>query len=342
MRSMKSAVAILAALILFISGCSDKSGQEGLPGQESAGGSTEGGKMVVTVNGREVLEDEVAQEVGRLLSQLSGRVDPTQLESMREMVRQQAVNNMINRLLLEMEAEKANIEVTDEQIATRVDQIKSGFTSEETFVDQLASSGLTEAGFLQEVELAMRIEKLLEEHTSSLGMTEDKEAREFYDENIERFKQAEQVKASHILIPVEEADTEETKAEKKQKLEGILAEVRGGADFAALAQEHSSCPSKTRGGDLGFFPRGQMVGEFENAAFALEVGQVSDVVETQFGYHIIKLTDKKAASTVPFDDSRADIVSFLDGQKQQQAVASYIDSLRAVATIQYADTSSTQ
>ena len=339
---MKFAVPILAALILFITGCSDKGGQEELPGQESAGGSTEGGKMVVTVNGREVLEDQVAQEVGRLLSQLSGRVDPQQLESMKDMIRQQAVNNMINRMLLEQEAEKAKIDVTGEQIKERVDQVKGGFPTEEAFADQLNASGLTEAGFLQEVELAMKIEKLLEEKTSSLGQTEDQEVREFYNENLDRFKQAEQVQASHILIPLEEADTEETKVEKKKKLEGILEEVRSGADFAALAQEHSSCPSKTRGGDLGFFPRGQMVGAFEETAFSLEVGKVSGVVETQFGYHIIKLTDKKAASTVPFDESKAEISAFLDNQKQQQAVASYIDSLRTVATIQYPDTSSTQ
>ena len=114
------------------------------------------------------------------------------------------------------------------------------------------------------------------------------------------------------------------------------------ADFASMAQEHSSCPSKTRGGDLGFFPRGQMVGEFEEVAFALDVGQISDVVETKFGFHIITVTDKKAASTVPFDQSKADITAFLDNQKEQQAVASYIDSLRSIATIQYADTSSTQ
>ena len=336
MRSMKSAVTILVALILLISGCSDKDGQE------SAGSSTDGGTMVVTVNGREVLEDQVAQEVGRLHSQFSGRVPPQQLESMMDMIRQQAVDNMINRMLLEQQAERAKIEITDEQITARVAQVKGGFSSEEAFTEQLAASGLTEAGFMQEVELAIRIEKLLEEHTSSLDKTGEQEAREFYDQNIERFKQAEQVKASHILIPVEEADTEEMKAEKKQKLEGLLDQVKGGADFAALAQEHSSCPSKARGGDLGFFPRGQMVGEFDEAVFALEVGQVSDVVETQFGYHIIKLTDRKATSTGPFDEAKTEIAAFLDNQKQQQAIAAYIDSLRSVATIQYPDTSSAQ
>jgi peptidyl-prolyl cis-trans isomerase C len=340
MRSILSAVIVSVALVLFVSGCSDKGGQEGLPGGESAGGSTEGGKMVVTVNGREVLEEQVAQEVSRLLSQLSGRVDPQQLESMRDMIRQQAVDNMINRMLLEQEAEKNKIEVTDEQISERVAQVKGGFSSDEAFTEQLAASGLTEAGFLQEVELAISIEKLLDERTSGLSSTDEAEARSFYDENVDRFKQAEQVRASHILLPAEEADGEAQKTEKRQKLEGILAEARGGADFAELAKEHSSCPSKARGGDLGFFPRGQMVKEFEDAAFVLKVGQISDVVETQFGYHIIKLTDKKAASTVPFDETKSEIIGFLESQKQQKAVASYIDSLRTAASIQYPDTSS--
>jgi peptidyl-prolyl cis-trans isomerase C len=333
---------MLAALFVLVAGCSDKGEQEGLPGQESAIGSEEGGKMAVMVNGREILEEEVSKEVGRLLSQLSGRIDPQQLESMKGMIRQQAVDNIINRMLLEQEAEKAKVEVTQEEIDARAGQVKGGFSTPEAFNEQLAATGLTEAGFMQEVELAIRIEKLLEQKTSVLEKTGDDEARGFYDENIERFKQAEQVEASHILLRIEETDTDAVKAEKKQKIEDLLVQARGGADFAELAREHSDCPSKTRDGELGLFPRGQMVGEFEDAAFSLEVGQISEVVETQFGYHIIKLTDRKAASTVPFDDSKPDIIAFMDNQKQQQAVASFIDSLRADATILYPDTSSAQ
>lgn len=324
---------VIAAFLLPTLGCSGEKGEEG-----SAGESTEGGALVVTVNGREVYENEIAQEENRIRTQLSGRVPMQQLESMGDVIKQQAVNNMINRVLLELAADREGIKITDEDVQERADQVKSGFGTEEVFKQQLEASGLTEAGFQQEVELALRIETLLDQQTADVEETNDEAVREFYDTNIDRFKKPEQVQASHVLIPHEESDGEPEKTAKKAKIDSLLTEIKGGADFALIAGEHSSCPSKTRGGDLGFFGKGQMVKEFEEAAFGMSVGDVSGVVETQFGYHIIKVTGRQEASTVPFEEAKADIVAYLDGQTKQQAVGAYIDSLRTDATIVYPDT----
>ncbi len=328
---------VIAALVLPSLGCSGDKGEEG-----SAVGSMEGGALVVTVNGRELYENEIEQEVGRIRAQLAGRVPMQQLEGMGEVIRQQAVNNMINRVLLEQAADRQNVEIPEEQVKERADQVKSGFGTDEAFKEQLEASGLTEAGFEQEVELALRIESLLDGQTNELEATDESDVRDFYDTNIEQFKKPEQVQASHILIPFEEADGEAEKAAKREKMDSLLTEIRSGADFAELARENSSCPSKTRGGDLGFFGRGQMVKEFEDAAFGMGVGDVSDIVETQFGYHIIKVTGHQDASTVPFDDAKGDILAYMDGQRKQQAVSNYIDSLRNDASIVYPDSAATE
>jgi len=149
MRSRILILMVIAALVLPSLGCSGEKGENG-----SAGGSTERGALVVTVNGREVYENEIEQEAARIRTQLSGRVPMQQLESMSEVIQQQAVNNMINRMLLEQAADRARIEIPEKDVEERADQVKSGFGSEEVFKEQLEGSGLTEAGFQQEIELA--------------------------------------------------------------------------------------------------------------------------------------------------------------------------------------------
>jgi len=163
------------------------------------------------------------------------------------------------------------------------------------------------------------------------------DAKKYYDENSQRFETPEQIRASHILIQPEltGADPNEAKAKARVKTEDLLKQLKEGADFAELAKANSSCPSAPKGGDLGFFPRGQAPAEFDNAAFALEVGQMTDVVETEYGFHIIKVTDHKDSGTTSFDEAKDDIIEQLTQQKQLEFAGAYIDSLKADAKIAY-------
>ena len=162
----------------------------------------------------------------------------------------------------------------------------------------------------------------------------DKEIRTYYDSNLDRFKQSEQVKASHILIPVDPKADDAEKAKARKQIETIQKKVKKGEDFEALAKEHSGCPSNTKGGDLGYFGQGQMVKPFEEAAFALEPGQVSDIVETRFGYHLIKVTDKKPAMTVPFEEVKEGISGHLKQQQVRAKVLAYVEDLRGKAKVE--------
>ncbi len=162
----------------------------------------------------------------------------------------------------------------------------------------------------------------------------EKESKAFYDVHPEFFKQPEKVKASHILIKLDPNAEESKKASAKEKIENIQKKLKEGKDFAALAREFSEGPSKDSGGELGFFARGQMVPPFEDAAFSLKTGEVSDLVVTRFGYHLIKVTEKPAAQTIKFEDAKEKIVQHLKQEGTKKELQSYIENLRKTASIE--------
>ena len=143
--------------------------------------------------------------------------------------------------------------------------------------------------------------------------------------------QPEAMRASHILL---KADTPEAKAAAKTKAGDLLTQIKGGADFAALAKQHSNDGSAPNGGDLGFFPRGQMVKPFEEAAFALKAGEISPIVETEFGYHIIKGAEHRDARTVPLAEVSDRIAQALRQQKQQALAQEYVQSLKTKGKVE--------
>ncbi|MBN2260447.1 MAG: peptidylprolyl isomerase [Clostridiales bacterium] len=157
----------------------------------------------------------------------------------------------------------------------------------------------------------MKIRQLFESIEAS-----EEEMKKYYEDHKPNFKNSAQVKASHILVKT------------KEEAESILKKIDEGNNFENLAMEKSTCPSKERGGDLGYFGQGQMVPEFENAAFSLNIGEVSGLVQTQFGYHIIKLTDKKEASESSFDEVKMRIEHDIITMKQSQAYQDTINGLR--------------
>ena len=171
----------------------------------------------------------------------------------------------------------------------------------------------------------------------ALAKPTDEEIQKFYDENKEGFAQGESVTASHILIKVDPTDDDAAKAAKRARIEDLRKQALEGADFAELAKANSDCPSASSGGDLGTFGKGQMVPEFEDAAFSQPTGSVGEVVETQFGFHIIKVTDHQQAKATDFSEVKERISDILYSQKQQDAVKEYVDGLRKQADVQRFD-----
>ena len=244
------------------------------------------------------------------------------------------LETMINEELLFQESRKKGIKVEPEAIAADLKRIKKGFATDADFKKLIAESGLTEAELQSDIERGHVINKLIDDQIAALVVIPDQEIKTFYDTHPNSFKKPEQVRASHILIKIDSKAEPSVKDEKKAELQKIQKRLKGGEDFAVLAKEFSECPSNIKGGDLGYFGRGNMVKPFEDVAFKLKTGEVSDIVETRFGYHLIKVVDKKPESVVGYEDVKDKIGQYLKQEKTGKELKGYIDKLRKKAVIE--------
>jgi len=241
----------------------------------------------------------------------------------------------VDESLLGEQFSAKKIKITDEQAQERIKEMAA--ERNQTLEDvekEIVAFGMTMADLREQISKQLAVEELLAVEMKEKADVSEQEAKDFYDSNPQFFSQPEMVRASHILVKTEGLD-EAGKAEAKKKLEGILKQVKDGKDFAELAKANSDCPSKKDGGDLDFFRKEQMVKPFSDAAFASKVGQVSDIVETQFGYHIIKVTDRKEAKTEKFDEAKGQIVNYLKKNKQSKFWMEYIKGLKDKAKIEW-------
>lgn len=293
------------------------------------------GDTAVTVNGTVITEGQVDADFKKMAS----RMPPQYLEQNRERIRQQVLDQMITMHLLDEKIKAAGIVVTAEEVNEQINQIAAQQKmSLDDFKKMLLTRGMNFDEWKQQMQFERRVQfqKLFEsEFASQLSVT-DSDANNYYTANITRYQTTEQVKASHILIkPDPNADPNEGKTKALAKAQDLLKQIKDGGDFAALAKAHSSCPSSAKGGDLGFFGKGRMVPPFDKAAFALKLNEVSDVVETRFGYHIIKATDHTEASTKTFAEAKEEIMQTLKQRKQGELAQKYVASLKAQAKIVY-------
>jgi peptidyl-prolyl cis-trans isomerase C len=246
----------------------------------------------------------------------------------------QAVEQLISAELLYQAGVKLEFKNMDKEIDVKLAQGKARFKDEQDFKKAMKDLEMDETALREYTRRDLLISHFIETTFVPKIAVSETEIRAFYDNNPDKFKRDETVKASHILIGVDSKASADDKKNAREKAEKLRKELVGGADFATLAKGNSTCPSSQQGGDLGFFGKGQMVPAFEKAAFALKPGEISDVVETQFGYHIIKLTERKPAVTTDFKDVKAKIEEFLKGQKINEAVQKYLADTRKSAKVE--------
>ena len=244
------------------------------------------------------------------------------------------LDRIITFTVLEQEAKTRSISVSDAEVDARIGEMKQPYPSEETFQKALAARNMTLERLRSDTRNGMIVDKLLQSEVGNVPGASDNEAKEFYAKNPDKFTQGESVRASHILVKVDDKADPATKKKARAKIDGVLKRAKSGEDFGQLAKANSDDGSAQQGGDLNYFTRGQMVPAFEQAAFALKPGQVSDVVTTQFGYHIIKVTDHKAAGTVPLEQVNDRVKQFLTEQKKQQKADEFITGLKQKSKIE--------
>ena len=292
-------------------------------------------EVLVRVNGDEITRGEIQEVMEAAVRQMAGQVPPQQLQQMQAQMYQRIRDDLITKKLLDAAMADANIEVTDAELAEAIEEIRGSVPPGQDLETALTTAGSSMDELTENVRQQLSTRKFLESKTAGIADATEAESREFYDSNPDRFQQPESVSASHILLRVTEADSEDAKAVKKAKLEQMRADILAGTtSFEDAAASGSDCPSKAQGGSLGTFGKGQMVPEFEVAAFTQEIDEVGDIVETQFGYHIIKVSDRTDAGVVDYEEAKEQISTFVTNQKKQQAVTDYIISLRDSATIE--------
>jgi peptidyl-prolyl cis-trans isomerase C len=248
------------------------------------------------------------------------------------------LDNLITIEVLYQESEKKGIKVDPKRVEQQFDMLVKRYPDKEKFKEFLAQWDISEEKIKKNIKRHTAIQDLIKTSVTDKIKVNNKEVKKFYDANPEKFKSPEEVKASHILIkldPKKASDTE--KATAKKKLVTVKDRLAKGEDFGKLAKELSEGPSNKTGGDLGYFSRGQMVKPFEEAAFALKKGNVSDIVETQFGYHLIKVFDKKPAKMLTFKEVKDRLTDQLKQQEAQQKAVAYIEKLKSEAKIERKD-----
>ncbi|WP_219834952.1 peptidylprolyl isomerase [Paenibacillus sp. R14(2021)] len=231
---------------------------------------------------------------------------------------EQMMNNLIQEELVKQEAQKKGIVITDKEVDAEITKIKKRFPSEADFEAALQQSGITLEDLKKQIPMQLRIFKLLEPRVK----VTDEEVKKYFEQNKETFGQPEQVRASHILVST------------KVEADDIMKQLKAGADFAKLAKERSiDVGSKNAGGDLGFFGKGEMVPEFEKAAFSLKVGELSEPIKTEYGYHIIKVTGHKEAKIATLEEKKAEIRDLILQQKVTELSAAWLEELKSKAQI---------
>jgi parvulin-like peptidyl-prolyl isomerase len=254
--------------------------------------------------------------------------NPTAYKNMKR----KALDQLIDREILWQEAQRRKILVREEEVKESIRDMEGKFKDRETYLRRVGAMGFSEESYAAYVRQNISIDRLMEKGVEAPPVTEA-EMEKFYAENPDKFMRPDAARARHILIQAAPGEAEAREAARRRAAE-LLAKIRGGADFAALAREHSEDSSAQAGGDLGWFPRRQMVKPFEDAVFALEPGQISDIVETEFGLHIIKLEAKQAGEKVALAEVKDKVRSYLEGVKRGEAGQKLLERLRSEAKIE--------
>ena len=345
MKGKKLLVTLAVSAVLF-AGCGLKSGE-----------------TIITVNDTKITQGQFDEMLDKqanngMVKALGIDVKSDKNSFIYLLLKERVTNELIVKALLEQEMAKRGIEVSNKDVDDAIKEIIDKLGSKDQLDTMLKDNGISASQFRKDLKEEVKMKKLAKELGSS--SVSDAEAKKFYNQNLDKFKRPERVRASHILISVNPEEiteivksdaknkslddnaikakvNEEIKA-KEAKVNQLLAEVKKDpSKFAKIAKENSEdTNSAIKGGDLGFFNAKEMVPEFSKAAFSMKPNTISDKpVKTQYGYHIIMVTDRAAASVTPFEKAKPDIKGYLENQKQLELLDNLTESLKKNAKIEY-------
>jgi peptidyl-prolyl cis-trans isomerase C len=291
-------------------------------------------EAVAKVNDKAITRRQLGEVMAndlRMLAQRGTQLTPDQQLG----YERQVLGKLIEQELLIQAAGKTQVADADQKVEEQIARIKASFPDPKMFDDQLQKMGRSIEQVRKDVRQMLAVQAFVETEFASKVKIADDQIKAFYDEHPDYFSKPAQIRASHILVSVPEGATDEVKKTKRAAIDKARERVTTGKeDFAKVAAEISECPSKQKGGDLEFFAKGQMVPEFDQAAFALKSDEISPVVTTQFGFHVIKKTGESAPEKRPLDAMKESIEKFLKKQQVDKQLGQFIEEQKKTAKVE--------
>ena len=282
------------------------------------------------VNGVEISGDAVQFELDRLVRFYMGHgMSMEEVKQNLPKLEEKALEQAIGAKLLLDRSEQLDVPVTAADVDAEVQRVVMQVGGEENFKKALEAQGITEIAFRKELEKGAKVNKLVEQACAGVPDPTEDEVAQFFEAHKAEFVTPPQVLCQHILV-------KGTSSEAFEKIRAIRERiVKDGADFAEEAKKNSDCPSGQEGGSLGWFGRGMMVPEFDKVAFEMKKGEVSDIVTTQFGYHIIYKADEKGGGAQTLVDVHDQVKDLLRHESRGRAMDAFVAELRANARVEY-------
>lgn len=289
-------------------------------------------KVVARVNDHDINGDVIFRELKKAAIQYKKRGMPLTADQEKSAAKT-LIDDEIGRILLVLKAKAVGIKVSEKMLLEKLRKVKAKFKSDSIFEHRLSDRGMTVDQYKQELEIDMYMDQLIKKEIEPKIKITEKDSQAYYDKNKSKFETQEKVRASIMLLRFNPKEGKAGEQAVLKKFESILIQVKNGADFGALAQQHSQDSLASKGGDLGFFTQKQMLPAFSSRAFKMKVGEVSEIFRTGHGFHVIKVTDRKPGNLSSFATEKEKIQKFLANKKISQATRDYIENLRKEAEI---------
>ena len=294
--------------------------------------ATSSGKEIALVNGKAISKIQYERRLSAFMKRAAHRgreMKDADLTTAKNRI----LEDLIDSEVLYQQSQKEGIKVDDQTVNKQIEKIKKRFPDEKAYKKAMERMHVSEKEFRDEIQRGLAINQLLDTNVRQKITVTDQESKKYYNDNPNLFKRKEQVKFSRIWIKMKPNDEESKKNQARKKIETIQKKVQQGEDFGELAKTYSEGPAAKSKGNLGYIERGHMDKPFEDAAFSLKVGEVSGILETQHGYYLIKVTDKKPARIIPYKEVLPMIKKQLKKEKEKTEIHAYIENLKKSATI---------
>ena len=289
-------------------------------------------EIVAKVNGHDIKRDLITRELKKAVEQykkrgmaLTGDQEKSAAKSL--------IEDEIGRTLLVLKAKDSGAKVSEKMLSARLKEVKSKFKSDSIFEHRLADRGMTVDQYRHELEIDMYMDQIIKKEIEPKIKIAEKDSQDYYNKNKKKFESPEKIRASVMLLNFSPSEGKAGEQAVLKKFESILDQVKNGTGFDDMAKKHSQDSLASKGGDLGFFTRKQMLPAFSDRAFKMKVGEISEIFRTGHGFHVLKVTDKKPGGLSPFEAEKAKIEKFLTNKKVSQATRDYIETLKKQAKI---------